>query len=284
VESPQRLLSGTLAGIAAAVCGCPLSVHAMLQAERLGKPREDLLIYDPYYCAGGVANHLAEEGFTNVYNRNEDFYAVVSSGRVPPVAMHSASALLRAKHRSNQHARIQHDVVVTNPPYSVDHVERLLCFLASDKKPFLLLCDRRTAPHSTVRERNKRTGVLGCSIPDYFGLPPEPGLQVQFRRRAAPRAHRTVVHRAFASRGLFVDLFGRERKRVGTRKVSRACGPSPCSSARANGTSTRCGGHPAAQCPCAAHALCRVQSMCIAHVGRLGFHACADARTLAAGG
>ena len=80
---PNACLACT--GIATAVCGCTPSVRAMLQAERLGKPREDLLIYDPYYCAGGVANHLAEEGFTNVYNRNEDFYAVVSSGRVPPV-------------------------------------------------------------------------------------------------------------------------------------------------------------------------------------------------------
>jgi hypothetical protein len=38
-------------------------------ARRLGKAPGELRIYDPYFCAGGVAQHLAALGFGNVYNR-----------------------------------------------------------------------------------------------------------------------------------------------------------------------------------------------------------------------
>ena len=51
-----------------------------------------------------------------MYNECEDFYQVAASGKCPP-----------------------HDVVVTNPPYSADHVDRLLRFCRSNGKPFLLL-------------------------------------------------------------------------------------------------------------------------------------------------
>jgi hypothetical protein len=60
--------------------------------------------------------HLRGLGFESVHNRNEDFYAVLSDGRTPP-----------------------HDVVVTNPPYTGDHVERLLKFLAANGRPYLIL-------------------------------------------------------------------------------------------------------------------------------------------------
>jgi hypothetical protein len=38
-------------------------------ARRLGKAPAELRIYDPYFCAGSAAAHLATLGFTNVYNR-----------------------------------------------------------------------------------------------------------------------------------------------------------------------------------------------------------------------
>jgi len=85
-------------------------------ATRLGKNPASLKIYDPFYCAGAVLVHLKKLGFESVYNKCEDFYAVVKRGKVP-----------------------SHDVVVTNPPYSGDHVERLLKWCRSNQKPFLLL-------------------------------------------------------------------------------------------------------------------------------------------------
>ncbi|KAL7476931.1 hypothetical protein ACHAW6_002758 [Cyclotella cf. meneghiniana] len=85
-------------------------------AGRIGRKSSDLIIYDPYYCAGAVAGHLKRLGFDSVYNRPEDFYRVIREGKIP-----------------------RHDVVVTNPPYSGDHFDKLLRFLAENKKPALLL-------------------------------------------------------------------------------------------------------------------------------------------------
>jgi hypothetical protein len=79
-----------------------------------------LRIYDPYYCDGAVVRNLAELGFPNVYNKKEDCYAVWSAGNSP-----------------------QFDVVITNPPYSNEHIEKLIRHVTSDrsfgKRPWFLL-------------------------------------------------------------------------------------------------------------------------------------------------
>ena len=80
-------------------------------AAKLGKDRRTLAIYDPYYCAGGMKKHLESLGFLNVYHKCEDFYQVLAEGRVPA-----------------------HDCLVTNPPYSEDHFQRLLRFAHSNAK------------------------------------------------------------------------------------------------------------------------------------------------------
>ena len=85
-------------------------------AASLGKTKAELLIYDPYYCAGAMTKHLNALGFINVHNKCEDFYNVIYTKTVP-----------------------EHDVVVTNPPYSGSHVEKLLRFVRGNGKPFLLL-------------------------------------------------------------------------------------------------------------------------------------------------
>ena len=91
----------------------PILTHI---AKLIGKTPKNLKIYDPYYCAGTVVQHLNKLGFENVYNQPEDFYQVIQDGCVP-----------------------QHDVLVTNPPYSGDHFERLLKFCSENNKPALLL-------------------------------------------------------------------------------------------------------------------------------------------------
>lgn len=70
------------------------------------KAKASLKIYDPYYCTGAVVRHMAKLGFSDVYNRCEDFYAVDAAGRTPAF-----------------------DVLVTNPAYSGNHIPRLLDFL-----------------------------------------------------------------------------------------------------------------------------------------------------------
>lgn len=95
-----------------------IDIAALLDAtaSQLGKTPSSLKIYDPYYCAGRSARTLGILGFDNVYNRCEDFYMAIENNTLP-----------------------EFDVVVTNPPFSGDHMERLLKWVTSIDKPFFLL-------------------------------------------------------------------------------------------------------------------------------------------------
>jgi len=84
--------------------------------EVLHKEKSELRIYDPFYCEGRVVSNLSKFGFTNVYNRCEDFYSVQQAGTLP-----------------------EYDVIVTNPPYSGDHIEKIMKFCVSTGKPWFLL-------------------------------------------------------------------------------------------------------------------------------------------------
>lgn len=64
-----------------------------------------LRIYDPYYCRGTVVERLRSLGFPQVHNVKQDFYRCIKDGRVPA-----------------------HDVLLTNPPYSADHLFRILTY------------------------------------------------------------------------------------------------------------------------------------------------------------
>lgn len=78
----------------------------------------NLHIWDPFFCAGSVANHLNNLGFDNVYNENEDFYAYDAGKTSGPQ---------------------QYDVLITNPPYTANHIPSLLKFCKDAGKPCLLL-------------------------------------------------------------------------------------------------------------------------------------------------
>ena len=83
---------------------------------KLGKSRTQLRIYDPYFCEGLMKEHLLALGFSDVYNKKEDFYKVIEAKACP-----------------------EYDVLITNPPYSEDHVPKLLEFATKEAKPFFLL-------------------------------------------------------------------------------------------------------------------------------------------------
>lgn len=79
----------------------------------------DIFIYDPYFCNGTVARNLNLLGFTNVYNRKEDCYRCWGSSSYP-----------------------SHDILITNPPYSGDHIEKLIDHVTSKSfgnRPWMLL-------------------------------------------------------------------------------------------------------------------------------------------------
>ena len=103
-------------------------------SRHLKKDKASLVIYDPYYCEGSVVGHLGALGFTSVINRHEDFYRVIEDGRVP-----------------------EHDVLVSNPPFSGDHMERVVRFAQHGNRgrPWLLLMPnfmcRKPTYHAALR-------------------------------------------------------------------------------------------------------------------------------------
>jgi hypothetical protein len=121
----------------------------LLVAQRLGKEPKDLQIYDPYFCAGGMVQHLKALGFENVYNVAEDFYQVIAEGRVPA-----------------------HDVVITNPPYSGDHFDRFLDFLkCNNNKPCFFLLPDHFSEKPAYQEANKtwsKDAVAHLSTPERY--------------------------------------------------------------------------------------------------------------------
>ena len=103
-------------------CETPLEAYADVVpfltalASRLGVHPAKLRVYDPYFCAGGVKDRLGLLGYGTVFNACRDAYADWDTGSFP-----------------------DHDVLVTNPPYSDDHMEKLVRFVARRGKPFALL-------------------------------------------------------------------------------------------------------------------------------------------------
>jgi hypothetical protein len=85
-----------------------------------------LKIWDPYFCDGRVKEHLDRLGFCNVRNENRDFYQRIRDHDLP-----------------------EYDLLLTNPPYSDDHVEKLLHFCKGQSKPYALLM-----PNWVARKRD----------------------------------------------------------------------------------------------------------------------------------
>ena len=80
--------------------------------------------------------HLGRLGFESVYNANEDCYAVWAAGREP-----------------------EYDVLVTNPPYSGDHIQRCVDYAARCGRPYLLLLPSFCCRKSSYRAIFAAAGV-----------------------------------------------------------------------------------------------------------------------------
>jgi len=89
-----------------------------------------------------VKRRLQALGFEEVYNENEDFYKVVEEARCPDF-----------------------DVLVTNPPYSEEHIVKLLRFAAeiSSRRFFALLL-----PNFVYNKDYFRTVFEGAKLPFYL--------------------------------------------------------------------------------------------------------------------
>ncbi len=157
-------------------------------ATTLGKTKETLRIYDPYYCEGASAAHcfslnrvyiesvltlpfllgsmvahLGRLGFSSVHNVNEDCYETWRTGRTP-----------------------SYDVLITNPPYSADHMPRILAFCAQSAKPWMLLLPNFVAFKKSFKE------IVPPALQPAYLVPPKryvyyaPGRQTQSTQATSP--------------------------------------------------------------------------------------------------
>ena len=83
--------------------------------------KQEFAVYDPYYCDGAVKRNLGQLGFLKVHNEKQDCYQVWSTGVGYP----------------------SFQVLVTNPPYSGNHIPQLLQHVThanfGDRPWFLLM-------------------------------------------------------------------------------------------------------------------------------------------------
>eukprot|EP00943_MAST-04B_sp_MAST-4B-sp1_P003007 g3007.t1 len=97
-----------------------INVFLQSYAKSIGKSKSTISIYDPYFCNGSIKRNLGKLGYNKVYNKCEDFYEKIEKNEVP-----------------------EYDVLITNPPYSSDHIEKLLYYIKkmvqTKGKPFFLL-------------------------------------------------------------------------------------------------------------------------------------------------
>lgn len=99
-------------------CETPREAYADIVPilKRLTPKNAELRVYDPFFCDGAVKRHLESLGFADVYNEREDFWQVAAENRMPPF-----------------------DVLVTNPPFSGDNIEKLINICLKLDKPFFML-------------------------------------------------------------------------------------------------------------------------------------------------
>ena len=132
-------------------------------ARSLSKTPAELRIWDPFFCTGAAAKRLAAVGFPHVHHRCEDFFAILASG--PPA----------------------HDILLTNPPYSSDHLERLFTHCAASAKPWALLLPWYVVKKPWFRCHADAHTVLYL-VPKrrYFFLPPAAMVDEGRERVTAP--------------------------------------------------------------------------------------------------
>jgi hypothetical protein len=178
-----------------------------------GKGQARLRVWDPYFCDGAVARHLGSQGFPRVHNANEDFYAVLREGREP-----------------------RHDVVVTNPPYSGDHVARLLEFCRTSRKPWLLLMPnyvytRPEFARALQRPDSGRADVAFLAPPKRYVYWTPKALGAGRHSNSGPLGVRTSPFVSFwyvhlgRHHGEFLEWWAREQAAVGGHRCTLARTP-----------------------------------------------------------
>ena len=116
------------------------------------KSKESFTIYDPYFCDGKVIKNFKTLGWSKVVNVNKDFYKDIQEGTLP-----------------------KYDVLVTNPPYSFDHIEKILSFCQKNRhcKCFALLLPNYSYRSRFFKEYFDSNFSEGISYKPFFIAPVE---------------------------------------------------------------------------------------------------------------
>jgi hypothetical protein len=132
-------------------------IEAKSRSSNISKSNSsEFTIYDPYFCTGRAvtllkqtfSNHNAKsQAKVRIQHEKRDFYKDIRKNKVP-----------------------QHDILVTNPPYSGNHKERCLEFavgqLKSHGRPFFLLM-----PNYIASKEYFRKVVLEQNVENVFVAP-----------------------------------------------------------------------------------------------------------------
>jgi len=127
------------------------AIEESLLTDGARRPRSPkaLRIYDPYFCRGQVVDHFAQLGWLSVYNRPEDFYGTPWCRAMLEKVEEEEGAPGPKRRKTSGHLAEPiascefFDALVTNPPYSADHVARLFRFAKRCGRPFFLLVPNR---------------------------------------------------------------------------------------------------------------------------------------------
>jgi len=128
----------------------PLAAYADIEpflhylSLRLKSNKAKLRLFDPYFCEGSAVKHLHSLGFQRVHNVNEDFYANVARGTTPAF-----------------------DVLITNPPFSGDHMSRFLEYASTLQQPWFALMPQFVA-NKKYYHSFRHACVAGGRQPPFF--------------------------------------------------------------------------------------------------------------------
>ena len=124
-------------------------------ADSLTTTQANMRIYDPYYCRGTIKDLLVSLGFCseNVFNDPIDCYKAQKSQDVPSF-----------------------DFLLSNPPYSGDHIHRCMHYAVASGKPWALLL-----PLSTMLRPWYQAEVNGQQV-----LFVVPHCRYKFERNSSP--------------------------------------------------------------------------------------------------
>lgn len=123
-----------------------ISIVIDLMAKSLGKSRNSIILYDPYYCQGNTIKYLNQLGFPNVINRNSDFYDDIKKNEIPGKFSFAVDQFFFAYLGPISFLQLtEYDIMITNPPFSGEHKAKLLKYIGGINKPFAILLPLYTA-------------------------------------------------------------------------------------------------------------------------------------------